>query len=145
MAEFPLYVKTNAIISHILSKYTNNPNQNFLDDFPKSIKKLWIDLYEYGFVEIEDVNSVILWLEALSSVGYEFPGKSTSGKTKEISEEHEAFLFGGNDLYTLSKKYITKHYNGLTYLKSTCIKNKAGNNFKKYYFVLNLKFLSKVD
>ena len=57
MAEFPLYVKTKSLITHILNKYTNNASQNYKDDLPKSIEKLWIDLYEYGFVEIEDVHS----------------------------------------------------------------------------------------
>ncbi len=75
MAEQQLYEQTKAFVSHIIENYVNNTDENYLDDFPNSIKKLWIDLYENGFVEIEDVQSITLWLKALSDVGYKFPGK----------------------------------------------------------------------
>lgn len=37
------------------------------------MEELWINLYEYGYIEEEDVTSVQLWLQALHEVGYEFP------------------------------------------------------------------------
>ena len=87
MAEHQLYVQTKSFVSHIIENYVNNTDENYLDDFPNSIKRLWIDLYENGFVEIEDVHSVILWLKALSDVGYQFPGKIKSVQKASISEE----------------------------------------------------------
>jgi hypothetical protein len=131
MAEFSLYAKTKSFISHILKKYTRNENHNFLDDLPKSIEDLWIDLYEYGFVEIEDVHSIKLWLEALSAVGYKFPGKFPSEKTAEISFQQKRFLSVGKDLNEIGKQYLTNKYQGKTYLESTCIHNKAG----KYSYI----------
>ena len=57
-AELPLYRKSKAFASLVVDKYVKKKNQNFLEDFPKSIEELWIDLYERGFVEIEDVRLV---------------------------------------------------------------------------------------
>lgn len=37
------------------------------------MEELWIDLYELGYIEIDDVLSVQLWLRALSQAGYDFP------------------------------------------------------------------------
>jgi hypothetical protein len=128
MAEFPLYVKTYALVSHILTKYTNNESQDYMIDFPKAIKSLWIDLYEYGFVEIEDVNTIALWLKALSSVGYQFPSKIKSGEAAENSKENLELFPSGNNIYDLGKMYRANYYKGSTYLKDRCIKNNAGKN-----------------
>ena len=126
MAEFPLYTQTNSFVSHILENYIKNENQNCLGDLPKSIEYLWINLYEYGFVEIKDVQSIILWLKALSSIGYIFPGKVASGEATEISSEHKRLLRGGKNLNEICRKYMRNKYNGLTYMSSTCIRNQAG-------------------
>ncbi len=128
MAEFPLYTQTKSFVSYILKNYTKNENQNCLDDLPKSIKYLWINLYEYGLVEIEDVQSVMLWLKVLSSIGYIFPGKVTSREKTEISLDHKRFLSKGKNLNEISKKYLTDKYNGMTYMTSTCIHNQAGKS-----------------
>jgi hypothetical protein len=37
------------------------------------MEELWIDLYECGYIEINDVKVVQLWLSALVEIGYEFP------------------------------------------------------------------------
>lgn len=37
------------------------------------MEQLWIDLYERGYIEEEDVRNMQLWLQALENVGYEFP------------------------------------------------------------------------
>ena len=41
------------------------------------MEQLWIDLYEYGYIEEDDVFAVQMWLEALRQVGYEFPKLKT--------------------------------------------------------------------
>ena len=43
------------------------------DTIPRRMEELWINLYEYGYIEEEDVTSVQLWLQALYEVGYKFP------------------------------------------------------------------------
>ena len=43
------------------------------DTVPRRMEQLWIDLYEYGYIEEDDVFAVQMWLEALRQVGYEFP------------------------------------------------------------------------
>ena len=130
MAEFQLYVKTSSFVSHIEEKYINSNDPHFLDDFPNSIKKLWIDLYENGFVEIEDVNSVVLWLKALSEIGYTFPGKTTTFEETSMSEKNN--FSGGKSLYELSSNYIAKLYNGSPFLNSTCIENSTGNVYRNF-------------
>ena len=37
------------------------------------MEQLWIDLYEYGYIEKDDVYSVQNWIGALIQVGYDFP------------------------------------------------------------------------
>jgi hypothetical protein len=37
------------------------------------MEQLWIDLYEYGYIEVEDVYAVQAWLGALIQIGYSFP------------------------------------------------------------------------
>ncbi len=125
-AEFALYTQTKSFVSHILKNYTKNENHNCLDDLPKSIEHLWIDLYEYGLVEIEDVQSIMLWLKVLSNIGYIFPGKVASRETTEISLDHKRFLSEGKNLNEICKKHLIEKYNGMTYLTSTCIHNQAG-------------------
>ena len=43
------------------------------DYIPSRMEQLWIDLYEYGYIEEEDVTYVQLWLQALNEIKYEFP------------------------------------------------------------------------
>jgi hypothetical protein len=128
-AELPLYVKTKSLISHIMEIYIKSKDNNFMKDFPKSVQQLWIDLYEYGFVELEDVESATLWLKALSQVGYEFPSSLKVNERKnKISGEHKRLLSGGKTLYELSRKYMDKLYQGKHYLNSTCLFNNAGKH-----------------
>ena len=120
MAEHQLYVQTKSFVSHIMENYINKTDENYLEDFPSSIKRLWIDLYENGFVEIDDVNSVILWLKALSDVGYKFPGKQNPVQIPSISKVSRNLFSGGKTLYELSANYMAKLYNGSSFLESEC-------------------------
>lgn len=40
------------------------------------MEKLWVALYERGYIEVEDVRAVQLWLKALLLAGYRFPSFS---------------------------------------------------------------------
>jgi hypothetical protein len=65
--EQDLYKKSGALID-FLSKW-----DSIHDNIPERMKQLWIDLYEYGYIELEDVHAVQAWLGTLSQIGYEFP------------------------------------------------------------------------
>jgi hypothetical protein len=52
---------------------------------PARMEQLWIDLYERGYIELEDVRVVQLWLGALQQVQYEFPTTTSSTTTTGTS------------------------------------------------------------
>ena len=127
MAELPLYVQTKALTAHIIQNYINNSTQNFLHNFQKSIELLWIDLFERGFVEAEDVRLVKLWIKALTQVGYQFQGNSKSkSETAGVSSQHLRLLNGGKTLNQLSVELTNKLYHKSSYINSTCLQNSAG-------------------
>ncbi len=66
-AEQDLYGKSGKLVE-FLSEWDSDD-----DTLPKRMEKLWIDLYERGYIEINDVYAVQLWLLALYQAGYEFP------------------------------------------------------------------------
>ena len=66
-AELPLYKKAGPLID-FLTKWDSSSNT-----LPDRIQDLWIDLYEYGYIEMQDISLVQEWLGALIQVGYEFP------------------------------------------------------------------------
>lgn len=67
-AEEDLYVKSGKLVE-FLSEWDSDDS----DTIPKRMKKLWIDLYEYGYIEKDDVYTVQAWLGALEQIGYTFP------------------------------------------------------------------------
>ncbi len=66
-AEQDLYSKSGKLIE-FLSEWDSVD-----DTVPKRMEKLWIDLYEHGYIEINDVHAVQAWIGALNQVGYKFP------------------------------------------------------------------------
>ena len=67
-AEHDLYSKSGKLLEYL--QQWDHPGA---DDIPKRMEALWIDLYERGYIEKEDVIAVQKWLQALDEVGYEFP------------------------------------------------------------------------
>jgi len=65
--ELGLYFKAGKLIE-FLSEWTS-----VTETVPERMEELWILLYERGYIEIEDVKVVQLWLDALVETGYEFP------------------------------------------------------------------------
>ncbi len=43
------------LTSHISNTYLNNDSLTVDNQFPKVLEEIWVDLYERGYVEIEDV------------------------------------------------------------------------------------------
>jgi len=67
-AEQDLYAKSGKLI-----EYLSQWDCEKCDTVPKRMEQLWIDLYERGYIEINDVYAVQMWLGALTQSGYKFP------------------------------------------------------------------------
>jgi hypothetical protein len=70
-AELALYLK-----SHTLAKFITNSSETKLDEYktvPQAMEALWIDLYQRGYIELEDVINLQKWLQTLCDIGYRFP------------------------------------------------------------------------
>lgn len=67
-AEQDLYNKSGKLVE-FLSEWDSKD----ADTIPKRMEQLWIDLYEFGYIEVDDVYAVQAWLGALDQAGYTFP------------------------------------------------------------------------
>ena len=122
VAELPLYIQGHALVHHVAEEYMTGKKVQ-IDDLPKSVEKLWVDLYERGFVEIEDVYLVQHWLKTLHDIGYKFP--NTKNPESEVYTEQFKIASVGNTVQELSKAYYTKYYKYSNFRMSTCIHNNA--------------------
>ncbi|CAJ1970342.1 unnamed protein product [Cylindrotheca closterium] len=66
-AEHDLYTKSGKLID-FLSEW-DSPELAL----PQRVEQLWIDLYERSYIEVGDVVAMQKWLEALITMGYQFP------------------------------------------------------------------------
>jgi len=88
-AEIPLYERSGVLVE-VLWNFTSqrmNMQEDVLNEegtMALLIEELWIECYEKGFVEEQDVKQVQLWLEFLHQSGYQFP-KSMKQQPKVIS------------------------------------------------------------
>ncbi|CEO94321.1 STELLO glycosyltransferase [Plasmodiophora brassicae] len=71
-SEIPLYTRAGALVE-FLHQWSSAATT-----LPGRVEQLWIALYERGYVEMKDVVLVQHWLQALTDVGYEFPGLPTA-------------------------------------------------------------------
>ena len=80
-AELPLYLKSSA-----LAKLVTSQTEFKAENVPQLMENLWIDFYERGYIEIEDVYLVQKWLQTLCDIGYEFPSlqKATKNQVNQI-------------------------------------------------------------
>ena len=77
-AELDLYFKAGKLV-----EFLNEWNSAFMKSditIPARMERLWIALYERGYIELEDVRFVQLWLAALEESGYSFPMPLASRK-----------------------------------------------------------------
>jgi hypothetical protein len=65
-AEGDLYIKAERLSEFVSDWKTSLPS------VPARMEALWIDLYERGYMEIDDVKMVQLWPGALVQIGYHF-------------------------------------------------------------------------
>ena len=66
-AEQDLYNKAGELINY-LSTWTSSATS-----VAERFEHLYIDLYEHGYIELEDVTRIQFWLGALIETGYQFP------------------------------------------------------------------------
>lgn len=66
-AELDLYFKGEKLLD-FLSNWKSSTKT-----IPERVERLWIELYERGYIDIQDVSMVQAWLKALLEIGYEFP------------------------------------------------------------------------
>ena len=66
-AENDLYRKCGKLID-FLANWDSEQSS-----IPERMEQLWIDLYERGYIEIEDVEAVQMWLNTLKQIEYKFP------------------------------------------------------------------------
>ena len=67
-AELDLYFKAGKLIEFLSQAWNSVANT-----IPERMEELWIELYERGYIELDDVQAIQLWLEALVETGYQFP------------------------------------------------------------------------
>ena len=65
--EQDLNIKTHRLIEWLQEFRTKDIDSM---DLPDIIESVWIDLFERGFIEMEDVFLVQLWIQALIDIGY---------------------------------------------------------------------------
>lgn len=95
-AEIPLYIKSSALISHLLKDYVLNDNHTAVS-FVEILESLWVDMFERNYIEKGDVENMQQWIDLLLKLGYQFPSMhSLSSKplntTKIIKYDLEEVL-----------------------------------------------------
>jgi hypothetical protein len=70
-SEVPLYERSGVLL-RVLDLWKPTENATFFE----AVEDLWIDMYERGFIEAEDVNLIQLWLDFLKAAGFSVPRKS---------------------------------------------------------------------
>ncbi len=80
-AELDLYFRSGSLIQ-FLDEWKGSG-----DNIPERMENLWIDLFERGYIEENDIKMVQLWLLALIEAGYDFPA------LKEPKAEPKARVF----------------------------------------------------
>ena len=69
-SEQDLFTKAHHLIKWINRAHIDKPG--YLD-LPDVIESVWIDLYERGFMGMEDISLIQEWLQVLVEIGYKFP------------------------------------------------------------------------
>lgn len=67
LAELDLYLKCRRLLDFLKSWKGTAPH------LPGRIEQLWVELFERGFIELEDVNLMQLWIGTLLKMEYNFP------------------------------------------------------------------------
>mmetsp|Transcript_2893 Transcript_2893/g.6398 ORF Transcript_2893/g.6398 Transcript_2893/m.6398 type:complete len:912 (+) Transcript_2893:45-2780(+) len=85
MAEEPLYERTGPLVEY-LSSWTYDSTTTTNGSNPTTqgaLEQLYIDLYEHGILELDDVILIQEWIDVLESIGYNFPPWTDSKKAAQ--------------------------------------------------------------
>ena len=97
-AEIPLYEKSSILVPYLLNNYVKN-NTPKATSFIEILERLWIDLYEREYIEIDDVINMRLWIETLIKIGYQFPEiKTPSDLDSAASKSLQTFPMSVSDI-----------------------------------------------
>ena len=68
-AENDLYIKAGVLVDYLAKWQPRDSTASI----PERMEELWMDLYGRGYIEVDDVHLLQLWLAALVEIGYIFP------------------------------------------------------------------------
>ena len=72
-AELPLYTKSTTLTTYLAQHFPLINRQNETQTFIELFENLWVDMYERGYIEKEDVENIQEWIHVLLHIGYKFP------------------------------------------------------------------------
>lgn len=102
-AEIPLYTKSSFLVSYLIQNYVNESILKSSGSLIEIIESIWIDMYERGFVEEDDVLNIQEWISDLVKIGYKFPSilQNVTTSSKDITLNNYRVL-----KYTKNSKLI---------------------------------------
>ena len=103
-AEIPLYTKSSALISYLLKSYVLNNNSFEQKSFIEALELLWVDMYERGYIEKDDVHHLQRWITTLHMIGYQFPNFSESLSNSRLDSNHKITNYNLADILETRRK-----------------------------------------
>ena len=82
-AEQDLYTKVASLLERV--KVLSSLLAHKKTPLPEAMELVWVDMYERGFIELDDVTFLHNWIEALGAVGYKFPIQCSGGISQSSS------------------------------------------------------------
>ena len=120
--EINLYTKTSALISHLYQNYIdNNERENKSLRLVQLLEELWIDMFERGYIEEDDVQNIQWWLVALLEVGYVFPDIKRSKMKHRANPTMISKIFN-TDIYKKRQhiNYLGRPINSISLIQKKC-------------------------
>ena len=103
-AEIPLYTKSYALVSYLLKSYVLNDKHFNQQSFIEALEFLWIDMYERGYIEKDDVSHLQRWITTLHKIGYQFPDISFPSSEIDRESSQENIYYNLTDILQIRKK-----------------------------------------
>ena len=103
-AEIPLYTKSYALISYLLKTYVLDEIKYSPKSFIEILELLWVDMYERGYIEIDDVYHLQRWVTTLYKIGYQFPNQSRPIHESPVENDHNIIYYDLAEISNIRKK-----------------------------------------
>ena len=135
-----LYTKTSKLLEFLS---TWKPDREAAETLlPARIERLWVALYERGYIELDDVHAMQEWLATLLEIGYKFPSLPQAGK---LAQQDTQLSTSASSLIVTPQPFLHRQgylaspiynvgFNGLRYPEFLLESNVAGTKkmFKKW-------------